>query len=112
MFLLPHVPLDAWRRKNVAIDLIFFLNTPCAFFFFLSEYGMAIHGLRGLPRVRVRLILDSNRVRRVRVHLILDSNGVPRAWVRLILDSNGVRRVRVRLIGVSNNKSKYSLVNI
>ena len=49
MFLLPHAPHDAWRRKNVAIDLIFFLNTPCAFFFFLSEYGMAIHGLRGLP---------------------------------------------------------------
>ena len=37
MFLLPHAPHDAWRRKNVAIDLIFFLNTPCAFFFFLRR---------------------------------------------------------------------------
>ena len=98
MFLLPHAPHDAWRRKNVAIDLIFF-----------SQHAVC---LLFLPPAWVRLVLDSNGLRRVRVRLILDSNGLPPAWVRLILDSNGVRRAWVRLIGVSNNKSKHSRVNI
>lgn len=97
MFLLPHVPHDAWRRKNVAIDLIFFSTRRVPLF---------------LPPAWVRLILNSNGVPSAWVRLILDSNGVRRARVRLILDSNGLRRAWVRLIGVSNNKSKQSRVNI
>ncbi len=113
MFLLPHAPHDAWRRKNVAIDLIFFLSTRRVPSFSSSRSAEWLYMVcAGCPGAGTPHFLDSNGVPRAWVRLILDSNGVPRAWVRLILDSNGVRRVRVRLIGVSNNKSEHSLINI